>query len=49
MMATAGAVFLSQTRIAVIAMLINAVGLIRFSRAMTWIAGFIGAGIVAGV
>jgi|GEM_PF-856686 len=52
MMATAtagaGAVFLSQTRIAVIAMLINAVGLIRFSRAMTWIAGLIVAGIVAG-
>jgi len=48
MMATAGAVFLSQTRIAVIAMLINAIGLIRFSRAMTWIAGLILVGIVAG-
>ncbi|MBE69614.1 MAG: polymerase [Thalassospira sp.] len=31
------AVLLSQTRIAVLAMLVNLIGMIRFSRAMTWI------------
>jgi len=35
------AVLLSQTRIAVLAMLVNLIGMIRFSRAMTWIVGII--------
>jgi len=33
------AVLLSQTRIAVLAMLVNLVGMIQFSRAMTWLVG----------
>jgi len=33
------AVLLSQTRIAVLAMLVNLLGMIRFSRAMTWLVG----------
>jgi hypothetical protein len=33
------AVLLSQTRIAVLAMLVNLIGMIRFSRAMTWLVG----------
>lgn len=33
------AILLSQTRIAVLAMLVNLIGMIRFSRAMTWLVG----------
>lgn len=33
------AVLLSQTRIAVLAMLVNLIGMIRFSRAITWLVG----------
>lgn len=40
------AVLLSQTRIAVLAMLVNLIGMIRFSRAMTWLVGVI---VLAGV
>jgi len=35
------AVLMSQTRIAVLAMMVNAVGLLRLSRAKTWLAGAI--------
>jgi hypothetical protein len=37
--ASAVAILLSQTRIAVLAMLVNLIGMIRFSRAMTWLVG----------
>lgn len=35
------AILLSQTRIAVLAMVINLVGLLRFSRVITWLVGFV--------
>ncbi|NIY76908.1 O-antigen ligase domain-containing protein [Thalassospira sp. HF15] len=37
--ASAVAIMLSQTRIAVLAMLVNLIGMVRFSRAMTWLVG----------
>lgn len=40
------AVLLSQTRIAVLAMLVNLIGMVRFSRAMTWLVGSV---VVVGV
>lgn len=41
-----GAVLLSQTRIAVLAMILNLLGLLRFSRAITWMVGLAVIGVV---
>lgn len=41
-----GAVLLSQTRIAVLAMILNLLGLLRFSRAITWVVGLAVIGVV---
>jgi hypothetical protein len=45
--ASAGAVMLSQTRIAVLAMMINLFGWLRWSRAMTWLCACVVLGIAA--
>ncbi|HCW67801.1 MAG TPA: polymerase, partial [Thalassospira lucentensis] len=43
------AVLMSQTRIAVLAMMVNAVGLLRLSRAKTWLVGAIAFAGLAGI